>query len=254
MCRSGRTRNIEFFNVNDAPDVITLILPDDLLAEATRCQKELDGILADISRLVQLGQKRDGVEEYKSRVYNLRETLLNTINLARWGVEKANAPVGRGPDLDANNITVQALVNSYSTYNTLLQTCNRYFDKGNLSGDFHDISLLIGGYKVKAADGRYGQEATLNYRHDYFDAFMAVAQTRFVAGRYGQVVGGLDQKSTNSHEGGRALLGTFEAEKSSLKQQLAVMAVIYRRMPTWQQDAYRKIIFGEFGIRQTLSR
>lgn len=244
----GRVRGVDSMRFQNESPTLTLILPQDLLAETVNCKQELDHLHAEISNLVALGQGMGNIEDYKLRVNNLRQNLTNTISMSRWYLEKGTAlSIDDGADWIRYETVTQAMQNAYSSYNTLLQTCNRFYDKGLLSADFHDISQLIGGYKVdQTADGRYGQEATPSYQHDYFDAFMAISKSRSVAAEYARVVGGIDQQFTKIHEGGRALLGTFEAERDSLDQQLVLMGVMYQRMPTWQREVYGKVILGEF--------
>lgn len=243
----GRVIDVSRYNFDAKKQPLELIIPGDLLAASKGCEIELRKILEDISAAVEAGQKRYGVYRYEERVLKLRDNLTNVINMTRWHIEHGKdglSDPGAGP---SKEILIETFQSSYRTYNTMLQTCNMYYDKGGFSGHLHEISALIGGYKIdQTADGRYGQVAVPSCEHDYIDVFMAVANSRHIASRYGSVVGGLNQVATTFHEGGRALLGTFEAQAKSREQQLALLGVIYQRMPKWQKEIYGEIIYGEF--------
>lgn len=243
----GRVLDVSRYNFDKTKQPLELVLPGDLLLASKECEIQLREILADISVAVEAGEHRYGVHSYEERVFKLRDNLVNVINMTRWHIEHSKEALDDPGVQTTRESLTEAFQNSYLTYNTMLQTCNMYYDKGSFSGHLHEISALIGGYKVdQTADGRYEQTAVPNHDHDYVDAFMAVAHSRHVAKRYNRVVGGLDQVRTKIHEGGRALLGTFQAQAESSEQQLVLLGVLYQRMPSWQKIAYKDLIYSEF--------
>lgn len=209
----------------------------------------LQSLLDEISD--KMDDPKKHIERYGERVLEYWNSSVNIINGCRWHLEHNSVPDGM-----YRQVVVEAMRSAYLSYNTILQTCNKYYDKGGVVfGDFHDISTLMAGLKIDhTSDGRYGETARLSGRVDYFDAFMAVAQANDVAELYIKVAGGIRQAdnrpidivSDDPKVGARPLLGSFEVGAKSLKQQLVLLSVLYYRMPEWQRETYQEIIDDQF--------
>ncbi len=182
-------------------------------------------------------------KEYRGTVGHLFTTYHNVIDVCRWHLEHGN-----GKDQVTRKILFDSMNKAYLGVNTILETCNRYYDKGGEQvTNFQDISILIAGAKTTTlGGGRYGQDATFSGTADYLDAFMAVAQHGDVSYSHSKFTIVDGKNAWNFSHNGRSLFGKFDNFSLTVRQQLNTMAVLYLRMPRWQQETYADLLSSQF--------
>lgn len=237
----GKT-DIEYWNLpkTDLAE-LHLIMPKDLYLDTDRCVSELKELMEGARDHLSEDDNNKFSPSYKS-VHKLASRVDNIILAARWHMDHYPNEV---PDNMVKEFTMlcDTLESAYLVKNTILQEFNFSGTSAISSMKFHDLSVLIAGYKIDSVGTTVPEDLIMqNYYHDYFDAFMAVANAREVATAHVSMFG----TSGDRQKGARAILGSFDAQANSKRQQLALLATIYHRMPQWQRSKYKTIIDSNF--------
>ena len=227
-------------------NTMLLPMPPDIKLVTDRATTDLKRLLDEAGANVHMGKTTSGdIPDYRERTNHIYVRFRNAIDSARWHIEHGNFD-----DPETEEMLKTTLQDAYSGFNLAIQTCNYYYDKGfgGPSTSVHDISILVGGFKIdQTADGRYGQFALTTGSADYFDAFMAVSQ--FWENMYSyQDYATMTIPDLQKHEGYRPIFGHFNAARETIRQQLTTMAVLCLRMPRYQQEIYADIIKERFNL------
>ena len=181
--------------------------------------------------------------DYDERSVALFMQTRSIVDACRWHVEQ-----NKSLSKSQREILNKTLVEAYTTYHAILQTCGPVEIDDVRSFAHRDVSVLLSGGKVDTEfkDEQYGTP-DVSGEEDYLGAFMAAASYDVVANEYTDMMMNADnRKDLNWHGGARSYFGTFEGNSdSTMRQQLLLMEIMYLRMPAWQRELYHDLISSE---------
>lgn len=245
---SKHSGSIERICVGDSPDLFEIPNVARLSELSHESKKQLERLHLGLAEMAKF-KIGEVYTEYDDRSVDLFMQVRSVVDTCRWHLEQ-----NKSLSKSQREILNKTLVEAYTTYHAIVQTCGPLGADDIRSWAHRDVSVLLSGGKVDAeVIGEDVVRPDMGGEEDYLGAFMAAASYDVISSEYSEKMRNIMSKDLNWHGGARSYFGSFDVSpNATLRQQLTLMGIMYFRMPAWQRDLYKDLIISE--LSNKLSR